>query len=1550
MFLNKAFRTLRCKITGKTVVAHERSKSHSGLNLKRSLVGLAVAAALAGTLIPTDVFANGGSLTHNNENINTSDVSGTYFSLDYSHQALLNQYTTRAELNGNVITVNQGVTHTDASGSFPAFKIGNTVYNNGYDGSINLITQINRNTITNNGALTGVDAFGFSIQSYVTNSAAYPNFITADVSGNIVVNKGSISGSGYSVNKYNAVGSAASLRAVSANEYLGRSTARVDFNNITNSGDISNSESGAGLSLLSIAYGSIDTSGNILDGILDNKYLNSSNHISQASVSGNTITNSGGILSSFGGISLTGLGVSSGYARTDVSDNIITITSQGSISGEDDSGIAVVMTGYSVGSIARSSIQGNTISNQGILEGLIASQALSIGPRTYSYTTGNTITNSGRIETQSDSAIALANLSLSLLVDASGNNGYGNVSKSYVNENRITNTGTLTANGDGSGSIIKYAGGVSLWSSSLSLGRAYGGVDSNDIINSGPVTAGYNAGIRLTSFGYSRKYSLSSVSGNSISNSGALLSDTDLSGNSLIGLASLASAKYETKSEVNSNIITNTGSLSGGGGIGLTSYANTKYTNVADAAVSVFNAYADVSGNQISNTGSISSGNGIKIAAQALTSYGVTLYTSGNLYTANTPGIIYSRAITHVENNIIANSGSISASSNGIELYGRSFVTEAQFTYAATYVQGNRITNSGTILAQNGGGIILSASGASQFTPDNPFSVTEGYFYQTLQQAYAYTQDNTIINAGTITAYSTGIGLLAYGTAGSEVTHDINVITAHVTETPFSMSLRSEATVLGNSITNSGTIRTTGDPSVDFQTRGIYLSSATNSSNDSVADFVASGTPLESVMPSTLAASSQLSDNLISNSGSITSGTGIELRAYTELLNKLEINMINADSSPLHVIEPRLQNQSVLNVSGNSITNSGTISAIYGHGIALTANTKSTFVTTLTVDNIDLTESGIAGTLFIADINSIEVENNTITNSGTITATKNGIYIDAGSYSTSYRTFAARSSGDLSVNKNLTDGSGVNLTLDNTAGNSQYTIAGNSIINSGVINAGESGIKLTSAYQYNPDWYVLASDVSGNTIFNSGTIIAERGIDVLNFGIYGSTRNNTITNTDTIRSADTGISIYSQNILDNNTINNSGLIVSSGNMMGDAVAIWAIGSADASGSNFNTLNLSAPAFVGGKIQLDEFARFNVNLTSGVSHSVNWTFDQSGSYIPLNVSTLNPGSTPWFSNDTNKNYATIDPSAFAAASNTLADTANLVSSMNKFGLERGIKSEKTNSWLAVQANAFDYDGDGVATQKQKSRLYGIGAGFSQQYSADTVLGVMLGYNRNDLSVNGRFAQSFKNETNGAFAGIFASTRLNPVVIDYALNGGFMDHKDRRFVNDNLASSGIAFADASYTSAWLAPELKVSLPYQIAGGLTAAPNVSLRYASQWIDGYTESGSNANANINSRTIGSTEGRVGLKLSKDLERGRISAHIDYLRRQSTGDDKVRVSMIGDTHDVSFYTRDLNAAVVGADVRFNITKEFVLDAAGSYMVGDHVSGGNATASLRYLF
>jgi len=1577
--LNKAYRTLRCKTTGKTVVAHERSKSHSGLNLKRSLVSLAVAAALALPFAPSDALAI--TVDSNNGNtINTSSFNGTYF----NDLSIYSYTSSKTQVNNNAITVNQGVTHADASGEYPGLSILNSIYSNG-TGTETHRTEIFSNTITNNGSIDGSGNPGLLIKAFTGIYYASSGHSYADVSGNIIVNKGSISGSGYSDFKYG--GGALGIAAISQTYYVGESRAQVLNNIISNSGEVSSS-SGSGIGLSSSAIGEIS-----FDGIYS-KYINNYNHRSGASVNGNTITNSGNIIAPVG-ISLVAYAASGGAAYADVSGNTITNTSNGSISSDYGYSESLILGAVSFGPRARAYVSNNTISNAGYLQGVIGLESITLAGNAQSFVTGNNITNSGSMVVV-DNCGGVALISAAISITPFGNDYSNFVAKSFIQTNQITNTGSISAlNLDASlkysgavgltsiafgkyegdsyvrgnqvvnkGSIIvsdasgysgKYnEGAVSLTSIAFGYAQGYSHVSGNQVVNTGSITvnSAYGAtAVRMLSVAYSGKYSLSSISGNSISNSGTLLSDTDPSGNSLIGLASLASAKYETKSEVNSNIITNSGSLSGGG-IGLTSYATTKYTNAGGS--DVISAYADVSGNQISNTGSISSGNGIKIAAQASTTYGVTLDTSGNLFTDNTPGIIYSRAITHVENNIIANSGSISASSNGIELYGRSFVTEAQFTYAATYVQGNRITNSGTILAQNGGGIILSAWGGYQFAPyNNPFSVTEGHFYQTLQNGNAYSLNNTIINSGTITAYSTGIGLLAYGTAGSEVTHDINVITVDASETPFSMSLRSEATVSGNSITNSGTIRTTATSNQYFQPKGIYLSSATNTTNDSDAIFNPSGTPLESVMPSTLYASSQLSGNHISNTGSITSGTGIELRAYTELLNKLEINMINADSSTLHVIKPRLENYSSIGVIDNSITNSGTILATDGHGIALTANTKSTFVTTLTVENVYSINSGIAGTLFITDINSIEVENNSITNSGTITASGHGIYIDAGSNSTSSRTFVARNATadpNVFTDKPLTDGSGVYLTLDNTAGHSQYTIAGNTIINSGVINAGGSGIQLTSAYQYNPDWYVLASDVSGNTIFNSGTIIAERGIDVLNFGINGSTNNNTITNTGTIRSADIGINIFSQGILDNNTINNSGLLVSSGSSGGEAVAIRAVGSADASGSDFNTLNLSAPAFVGGKIQLEQLANFNVNLTSGVSHSVNWTFDQSGSFIPSNVSTLNPGSTPWFSNDTNKNYATIDPSAFAAASNTLADTANLVSSMNKFGLERGIKSEKTNSWLAVQANAFDYDGDGVATQKQKSKLYGIGAGFSQQYSAETVLGVMVGYNRNDLSVNGRFAQSYKNKTDGAFAGIFGSTKLNKVVIDYALNGGYMDHKDKRFVNDNLASDGISFADASYNSTWIAPELKVSLPYQIAGGLTATPNINLRYAHQSIDGYTESGSNANASVNSRTIGSAEGRVGFMLSKDMDRGRISAHVDYLRRQATGDDKVRVSMIGDSQDVSFYTKDLNAAVFGADVRFNITKDFVLDATGNYMLGDNVSGGNATASLKYLF
>jgi Autotransporter beta-domain/Extended Signal Peptide of Type V secretion system len=1576
--LNKAYRTLRCKTTGKTVVAHERSKSHSGLNLKRSLVSLAVAAALALPFAPSDALAITAITVdrNNGHTINTSLFNGTYFSDLSIYSYTPSQNNTKTQVNNNAITVNQGVTHVDASGNYPGLSILNSIYSNG-TGTETHRTEIFSNTITNNGSLDGSGNHpGLLIKAITGIYNASPGYSYADVSGNTIANKGSISGSGNSDVKYG--GGALSIAAFSQTYYVGVSRSQVLNNIISNSGEVSSS-SGSGIGLSSSAIGEIN----------DGKYIYQYNHRSRASVNGNTITNSGNIIAPVG-ISLVALARSSGAAYADVSGNTITNTSNGSISSDYGYSESLILGAVSFGPRARAYVSNNTISNAGYLQGVIGLESLTLAGNAQSFVTGNNITNSGSMVVDNFGGVAL----ISAAITPFGNDYSNFVAKSFIQTNQITNTGSISVlNLDASGSSLKYSGAVGLTSiavgkyegdsyvrgnqvvnkgsiivsdasgysgkyhegavslTSIAFGYAqgYSDVSGNQVVNTGSITvnSAYGAtAVRMLSGAYSGKYSLSSVSGNTISNSGTMLSQgTDPSGNILVRLDSYAIAKYQSKSLMNDNIITNSGKLTGGG-MRLKSEAVS--SNSSDPTLnSDVRSLSEMSGNQITNSGTISLNSENARAAIDLSSY--SWLSNDSLKLGVVPDATkYSKATATIEGNVISNSGTIVSSGSGIRLFAVGHA-DSQANDAYANLLNNVITNSGAITinvppVDNAVfGIELKAHTESYFHHTNFVSASITDLSNTLLfglNSYTYNSYNTIRNSGKITSAGGGISVYADSYANPIMRANVNSFDS--SGTPISVFAWSKSIANENEITNSGTIKTTG---VNQDGISLYARSFTDIS--SAVSFDPSGSTLSTSITGFAIARSHINENTITNSGTIDSAqSGITLDAYNELRNYLGVTRTGVDASGTFVVGLTLSNSSSIYIEGNTISNSGSIVARNGDGIRLSARTSSYIGSVLTVDEIYA--SNVSGTLNYSHIDNTYINNNTITNSGTITASDDGIRINSGHSNRIVNNFQAiTSGGDY---KPLTDGSGINLT-PSPIKSFHAEIVGNTITNSGVINAGGNGISMVAGLYSTSFSNSLVED---NYILNSGTINASNhGILMYSYGSDGAHMlNNSITNTGVIKSGAIGIYGWSEGTFDGNTINNSGLIVSSGNdrLEGIPVAIRMQGIADPSGSNFNTLNLTAPAFIGGKIQLQEAARFNVNLTSGVSHSVNWTFDHTGDYDPLSFSTLNPGSTPWFSNAANRNYATLDPSAFAASSNMLADTANLVSSMNKFGLDRGIKSEKTNSWLAVQANAFDYDGDGVATQKQKSKLYGIGAGFSQQYSAETVLGVMVGYNRNDLSVSGRFAQSYKNKTDGAFAGIFGSTKLNKVVIDYALNGGYMDHKDKRFVNDNLASDGISFADASYNSTWIAPELKVSLPYQIAGGLTATPNINLRYAHQSIDGYTESGSNANASVNSRTIGSAEGRVGFMLSKDMDRGRISAHVDYLRRQATGDDKVRVSMIGDSQDVSFYTKDLNAAVFGADVRFNITKDFVLDATGNYMLGDNVSGGNATASLKYLF
>ena len=698
---------------------------------------------------------------------------------------------------------------------------------------------------------------------------------------------------------------------------------------------------------------------------------------------------------------------------------------------------------------------------------------------------------------------------------------------------------------------------------------------------------------------------------------------------------------------------------------------------------------------------------------------------------------------------------------------------------------------------------------------------------------------------------------------------------------------------------------------------------------------------------------------------------------------------------------------------------------------------------------------------------------NSVENNGTIFAEDFGIrllasayardsanayseYGDESYYSDSFSTATAgiinngvSNSGNIVVN----DGTGIELlavaadpedSYPYTLDNAQAAVVMNTVTNNGLIavsgdtypsdggffstldgggaGAGADGIRIRAYARATDDLAVVV----GNKVFNNGRIYAEDdGIemsasdgpfdsgydeDTLSAAVQG----NLIENNYSARivAGDVGINLSGDWVQDNE-INNSGLIVSDPGMEVDgtdiiksaqvdwdannATAIRVVGYSDDSfGYDYefaNRLNLSAPAYLAGRILLQNTADVLVSMTSGPSHSVRWAIqndgfeglysqeDQSGYILEQSAPDGDysyaraalGGPVPWFVNEIgfealnvpseadpldkngviNDIYATIDPTAFSAAGNVLADMTGSISSMLSSG-GMNLNGKSNGLWLSVQAGKMDYDGDKVATLDNQVRVETAAIGYTRDLGAAR-LGVMAGYAKTNLDVGSLYGDlynhSYENESAGAFAGIYASTSLGMLNIGVGVSAGMMSHDDKRFINDNLDWWGISYATATYDSTWYSPEISLSLPIAMGdSGWNFGPNVNYRYASQSIDGYTEKGSDADATVASRDIAMGELRAGLNLTKAAGKATFSAKVGYFQRDALGDDKVRVNMIGDQHDVPFFESDLNGGYAGIDINMALTDNVDLTLKGDYVNADNASGGSVNGTLKIKF
>ncbi|KHF24235.1 outer membrane autotransporter barrel domain-containing protein [Solemya velum gill symbiont] len=1191
----------------------------------------------------------------------------------------------------------------------------------------------------------------------------------------------------------------------------------------------------------------------------------------------------------------------------------------------------------------------------------------------------NLIENSGTISGDGTLAVHLGSFAY-----VSGSSAHKGTAE--VGNNSVNNSGGIVSDSTGV-QFLSIAGG-------FSGTHAEATVNDNVVSNAydGDINGGMLSGIDMTAIAATSSSCCgpqgnadASVEGNSNTNDG-YAGDSLLSGASMNAIAASGYMPFaRADAEVNSNEITNAENANIEG----------KYNGIALRAAGEDIKYAGdvaVNSNMISNDGTVfASEDQFADSAVKLASYG----NLANMFSKDDGHGLPFANDTDVNSNTITNSStgdmvnsawmvrdsavSLRADSSTGDRYDTPFSGSS-----SAEVNSNSIENHGFIgsFAQYnfGGGIELTAdAGGDAYEYDY---ISSGGFIDHEERigvsagtadvnknTVSNTSSDTIAVGGYVLFDADGIELNADASASAETYIDISGGFSDASGSADSLAFAGDADVNNNQVENSGSIEVTGYMGEDSQ--GIVLAADAWAYANSDVTAQSSGSSSADSFGMASGGTTFVNNNDVINSGDIlTSGEdfpsqymqGILLTSSASAFAYSEATAVsgggNGDASG-----GATAMAGTAEVHNNNVVNSGTISTDGedSSGIELSAFAWADADVDLsgssTTDSDGTTASG----------GFASVANNTITNSGDITtaggrgASSTGILLYA-----DVSAWAERFSDD-------TDGSDVAR-----AGIAEIT--GNSVDNSGVIDAWE-GIVLEARASAFADNYARSGEayLTDNTITNSGTIIADNVGIAIRGEASGSvintifTHGNSVDNSGSMEvyngsgiivgeEAPSGSGSYTWD----NTINNTGTILA-----GEDTAIGIYGDAEYYGSGgsgssgSNTLILGAPGFIAGDIILDGDANVDVTLTSGAGNSVAWTFDDSGSNGP-SLPVMTDGPLPWFtdSNSGGSTWATIDPTAFAAAHNQVADLAGMASGM-QFGSmgqdDSGMASgdpmtsmDDGGLWLAIEAGESDYDGDGVTTLDQETTLTGIAAGYSAKLNPETRVGAMLGYGKSELEVDSNIGiatvKSYESEQDGIFGGIYGRAKLGSIYLDLALNAGWQSHDQARLVNDNLQNDGTDFANASYDSFWFSPEIGVMLPIMVSDTLTVTPNLRARYVSQSIDGYTEKDSNSNATVDDIDIGVTELRGGLDVTHRTSVMALTGTIGYMSRSGSGDDSVNITMILDNNDVGFNYSDVDAAYGGISFAYKMNEATTLKLNASVTVGDDIDAASASASVNMKF
>lgn len=486
---------------------------------------------------------------------------------------------------------------------------------------------------------------------------------------------------------------------------------------------------------------------------------------------------------------------------------------------------------------------------------------------------------------------------------------------------------------------------------------------------------------------------------------------------------------------------------------------------------------------------------------------------------------------------------------------------------------------------------------------------------------------------------------------------------------------------------------------------------------------------------------------------------------------------------------------------------------------------------------------------------------------------------------------------------------------------------GASIINDGHgISIYETGLNITNAGTIKisgPNHDGIYVD-SNNTIVNVGVIenTASNGDGI------SAQDDNIITNTGVITvkgPAGTGIDVR-----DGNTINNSGKIVSEQHNSIE----FRFGP--------STLNLMAPSFLGGTIDLGTGA--TVNIATGASQSVLWDF--STGVITGGVPNIS-GPVPGFYNAATNQFATFDPTGFAANADRLAQTSGMISDLTTGHLLDA--NSAANIWVTTFGQHANVNGS-AGTLNRDITSGGLAAGGTVAIADNFLLGLLGGYVGSHTRASTRFTEALENKAHGFFTNAHGRVNMEAFFIGFGLSGGANVQENRRFVNDNLAPLGVSWSSATYGSWWLSPELSIGTSFAATDGWVVTPSAQLRYAFENVQGFSETGSNANALVSSHTLGVGEARLEIAATRNFSFGALTGRLGAKARKAFGGKSADVTLLGQTQSVTYLADGQLAGYVGVDAEFQLNETAVLDISGQALLGTGSKSISASATLSNSF